>query len=187
MCALCCINKMATEYEYFTALEKRISALERKLIGEEKVREGQPSLIHLINTINGKLEAMAISSPIIKEVWVHTSKIEECLQYSGSARARLDLKAKEELVLTYTDQLVKIQHQLEDIETLKESINAPAFRGLDKENQQVAELSKKHVSYEQELESLANQIQAFVSSYTKVLLKLSQEGVEWNDKLTSMN
>lgn len=174
---------MAAEYEYLTALEKRISALEKRLIGEEEVREGQPSLIRLINSINGKLGAIADSSPLIKDIWGHCNKLEEYLQCNS---AKLDQKAKEEIILIYTEQLVKIQDQLEDIAILKESINAPSFRGLDNESQQVSTMSRKHVSHEQELESLANQIQAFVSSYTKILLKLSQEGVEWNDKLVSL-
>ena len=173
--------KMAAEFEYLGLLEQRISALERKLLGDEKVREGQPSLIRLVNTINGKLRALSDSVDVVEEVWKHTAELEKCLQQNSSYK--LDERAKEELLFSYTEHLIKIQDQLEDINVLKDSINSPSFRGLEKETRDISQLAGEHINQEKDAELLANRVQVFVDSYTKLLIKLSQQCVEWDGDL----
>ncbi len=171
--------KMATESEHLALLEKRISTLERQLLGDEKVREGQPSLIRLVNTINGKLKALSDEKIVVEEVWKRTAELEKYLQKNH--KYKLDERAKEELLLSYTEHLIKIQDQLEDINALKDSINSPSFRGLETHTRGISLLASQHIDQETDTELLANRVQLFVDTYTKLLIKLSQQCIEWDD------
>ena len=169
--------------EYLVAIERRIAALERRLIGEEKIREGQPSLIRLINAMNGKLRALGDSVEVVKEVWKRDNELEKHLQTSRTPV--LNERAKEELLLSYTEHLVKIQDQLEDINKLQESINSPSFRGLEKESRDLSKLAGQHIDQEKDAERLTNRVQVFIDNYTKLLMTLSQQCVDWNDQLST--
>ena len=177
---------MATELECLSGLEKRVAVLEQRLIGEEKVREGQPSLIHLVNTINGKLKALGFS-PDVKEVWKRRDELEKFLQPDFMNSIKLDEKAKEELLLCFAEQLAKIQEQAEEIEGLKDFVNSPSFRGLEKESKDISSLAQAHVAQDEKVKFLTKQVQSFLESYTKLLLKLSQQCVDWDDTVSKLS
>ena len=176
---------MADNGAYISSLEKRVTALEQRLIGEERVREGQPSLIHLIKTIDGKLKALT-RSEVVTAILNQKNEIDKFMQPGYVNSLKLTDGAKEELLICYSEQLRKIQDQVEDFGQLKDSINNLEFKGLDTKEKKVSSLAASHVKQEEEVETVTRQIQGFLDLYTKLLSQLSQECVKWDETLTTL-
>ena len=174
--------------EYISSLRRRLETLEQKLIGEEKVREGQPALLQLLKTIDRKLRVISQPHEKVATLWNNIPKLEKFLDPSYAANLKLDDTAKEELLLNYADQLNKYQHDIEDIHELKPVLDdSTVLQGLETQEKKVSEVALTHIQQEQEVSELTSSVHQLIDVYTKFLLQMSSQCVKWDELVSSQN
>ena len=178
-------DKEAIAEEYISSLQNRIAILEQRLIGDEKIREGQPPLLHLLKTIDRKLKALA-EPDIVHAVWSQVPELEKVLDPNYATAFKLNDSAKQELLLCYADQLQKYQQDIEDLLFLKDSLNSSSFQGLGAEEKTLSKIASGHIQQETEVAELTSHVHKFIDSYTKFLLQLSAQCVQWDEIVTQL-
>lgn len=178
-------DKEAIAEEYISSLQNRIAILEQRLIGDEKIREGQPPLLHLLKTIDRKLKALA-EPEIVHTVWSQVPELEKVLDPNYATAFKLNDSAKQELLLCYAEQLQKYQQDIEDLLFLKDSLNSSSFQGLGAEEKTLSKIASGHIQQEEEVAELTSHVHKFIDSYTKFLLQLSAQCVQWDEIVTQL-
>lgn len=174
--------------EYISSLQRRLELLEQRLIGEEKVRQGQPPLLHILKTIDRKLKALVepVNAGDITLVWKKVPELEIILNPNYLQSLKLNDSAAQELLLCYTDQIHKYQQDIEDLNMLKETVNSSAFQGLETTEKDISSIASMHLQQEEEVTQLTNRVHHFIDSYTKFIFHLSSRCVQWDETLAQM-
>lgn len=181
-------DKETIAEEYISSLQRRLELLEERLIGQEKVREGQPQLVHLLKTIDGKLKALVQSMKInyVQQVWDKIPDLERILDPTYLRSLNLNAPAKKELLLYYVEQLQKYQNDIDDLQLLKETVNTTSYQGTEAVEKDLSQLAATHVQQEDEVVGLTSRVHLFIDQYTKLILQLSAQCVEWDEVVTQL-
>lgn len=181
-------DKETIAEEYISSLQRRLELLEERLIGEDKVREGQPPLLHLLKTIDGKLKALveSVKGNYVQLVWNKIPDLERILDPSYLRSLNLNAPAKEELLLYYAEQLQKYQNDIDDLQDLKDSVNVSSFQGTESTQRELSLLAANHIRQEEEVEDLTSRVHRFIDQYSKLILALSAQCVEWDEIITQL-
>lgn len=175
--------------EYISSLQRRLVHLETLVIGEEKVREGQPPLLNILKTIDRKLNALVEvvngSTPVFT-LWKQIPELERILDPKYLNSLKLNESATQELLLCYADQLHKYQQDIDDLHQLKDAINSMSLQGIETTEKSIAQLSSVHIQQEEKVAQLATCVQSFLDSYSKFLLQVSSQCVKWDETLTQL-
>ena len=90
---------------------------------------------------------------------------------------------KRELFLGYANQLKPFCEQVEDVQKLKDYLNATEFQGLDDLEKKLAAIARTHTQEEQAMEEVGRQIKELLETYQKIMLQLSAQCVAWGETL----
>ena len=128
---------------YLLSLQRRVEALEQRLIGDGRVREGQPTLIHLLSTIERKLKVLGEPDPV-SSTWRQMERLEKLVDPEYLKSNRL-AEGSKELLFSYADQLAQHQEQVEELKMLQSSLNSKAFQDMDKVDKRLSPIALTHV------------------------------------------
>ena len=90
---------------------------------------------------------------------------------------------KRELFLGYARQLKPFAEQVEDIQKLKDYLNATEFQGLDDLEKKLASVAKTHTRDQQVVEEVGEQVKGLLETYQKIMLEASAQCVAWGETL----
>lgn len=116
-------------------------------------------------------------------IWSKISTLEKLLtpDYANSLKVSED--ERRELLLGYVRQLKPFCEQVEDVQKLKDYLNATEFQGLDDLEKKLASVAKTHTKEEQVMEEVGTQIKNLLETYQKMMLQLSAQCVAWGETL----
>jgi hypothetical protein len=175
--------------EYILSLQRRVESLEQKLVGEEKVREGQPPLLRLLKTIDKKLSVVGEPIDQVTRAWGKVPELEMALDRDYINNIKLNQSAKEELLFWYADQIEKYQHDIEELQYLKDVIDSssPAFQELHGKDKALSQIASTHIQQEHQVDQLTTGTRQLVDVYTKFLIQTSSQCVKWDELTTTKN
>ena len=73
---------------------------------------------------------------------------------------------------------------MEELQQLKDYINTTEFQGLDSHEKKLAAIANVHCHHEQKIEEISHQARELLKVYNQIILQLSAQCVEWEEKLT---
>lgn len=173
------------------AAEDHVSSLRRRLwVLEQKVMGNQPPdkhpLLDTLDILNRRLQTFSSKSEVVKKAWQKIPELETILKPGVATSPQLTVKAKEELLLCYTEQMEGTGSQVDQLLSLKKVVNSSAFQGMESQQTRISSLAKTHIRQEEEAAELSAQVEKFVDTYSKLLLQISSKCVELNDTVTQL-
>lgn len=170
---------------YVDSLRRRLTVLEQKVIGEEPQREYR-SLTETLDSISRRLQTLGSKKEEVQEAWKKIEELESVLKPEYANSIKLSVAAKEELLLCYSEQLDRLEVEVGQLQALKDTVNSSAFRGMESQEKQISSLARTHVIQEEEVAKLSKQVREFVDTYSKLLLQVSSQCVQWDEILTQL-
>lgn len=170
--------------DYLLSLQRRVEALEQRLVGEERVREGQPTLIHLLSTIERKLRVLGEPDPV-SSTWREIGSLEKLVDPEYLKSKRL-AEGSKELLFGYVDRLSQHQEQVEELKILRSYLNSKAFQDMDQIDKKLSPIALAHIKQEGEVDTLTSQTQMFLDTYSKLLLQLSDQCIQWDNTVSQL-
>ena len=179
------VNAVASE-QYIDSLKRRLDVLEKKLIGQGGVREGQPALKSTIELIDQRLKGLAKVGGSIPQAWSKIDTLEKVLSPEYTSYLKLSEDSKAELLLGYQEQLEPLSKQVDEVQKLKDYLNTTEFQGLDNQEKKLAAVASVHSQQELQVEALSKQIRGLMQAYHKIVLQLSAQCVEWDETVSRL-
>lgn len=116
-------------------------------------------------------------------IWSKISSLEKLLAPGYINSLKVSEEEKRELFLGYANQLKPFCEQVEDVQKLKDYLNATEFQGLDDLEKKLAAIARTHTQEEQAMEEVGRQIKELLETYQKIMLQLSAQCVSWGETL----
>lgn len=91
--------------------------------------------------------------------------------------------AREDLLVSYVDQVKALGEQVEELQQLKDYVNTTEFQGLEAHEKRLATVANIHSQQEQKLEQMTEEAQRLVKVYNEIMLQLSAQCMEWGEEL----
>jgi len=164
------------------SLMRRLEVLEKRLVGDHGVREGQPPLKSTIGDLHQKLNSLGKGNLV--EVWEKIASLEEVLSPEYESYLKLSDNSKAELLLSYGAQLKPLCEKAEEIQKLKDYLHTTEFQGLDSHEKKLAVIANLHVQQEMQVQALRHQTEELLRVYNRILLQLSGQCVEWEEVIS---
>ena len=171
---------------HVAVLQRRIEALEKRIVGDEEVRKGQNSITNILNSIEKRMKTLGSKDPAVPRVWESIPELEKVLSPEYVKALTITEEGKEELLLCGVEQLEEVQDRVEELQSMKNCLNSSAFRGLEQYEKKLSTIAAGHVKQEAEVETLTKDIDSFVHLYTSLLLQMSAKCVEWEETVSQL-
>lgn len=120
------------------------------------------------------------------KLWAMIDTLEKLLSPDFSNKLKLTEDSKSELLLNYTSQLETFSKDIEELKHLKDYLNTTEFQGLDSHEKKLAAIARVHAQQEVELEELSKKVHDLMQTYSRVMLQLSAQCVEWGRTLNQL-
>ena len=172
-------------FAHAAVLQRRVEALEKRIVGDEEVRKGQNSIVSILNSIEKRLRTLGSKHSAVPRVWESIPELEKILSPEYVKALTLTEEGKEELLLCSVEQLEEVQDRVEELQSLKDCVNSSAFRGLEQYGK-LSAIAAGHVKQEAEVQALTKDIGSFVDLYTNMLLQMSAKCVEWEETVSQL-
>lgn len=167
---------------YVDSLMRRLEVLEKRLVGDHGVREGQPPLKSTVGDLHQKLNSLSKGSVV--EVWEKIASLEKVLSPEYESYLKLSDNSKAELLMGYAAQLKPLCEKAEEIQKLKDYLHTTEFQGLDSHEKKLAVIANLHVQQEMQVQALRQQTEELLRVYNRILLQLSGQCVEWEEVIS---
>ena len=122
----------------------------------------------------------------LTNLWAKINTLEKLLRPEYSSQIKLTEDSKSELLLSYSTQLKSFSKHIEELKHLKDYLNSTEFQGLDSHEKKLATIAGVHAQQEVQLEEISKQVHDLMQTYSRVVLQLSAQCVEWERTLSQL-
>ena len=171
--------------EYVASLRRRLWVLEQKIMGDEAPPDSH-SLLNTLDVVKRRLQTFSTRKDEVKAAWQKIPELEAVLKPGYANSNSLSTGAKEEMLLCCTEALETIGPQVDQLRTLKNSINSLELRGMEAHQKRISSLAKTHIVQEEAAAELSQRVRRFVDAYSKILLQMSSKCVELDDTVAQL-
>lgn len=124
---------------------------------------------------------MGFAKKEVTTLWSKIAALERVLDPNYLSNITLPDSAKSELLIGYAAQLKELSKPIEDLQKLKDYVNVTEFQGLEAHEKKLTSVATAHSQQELKVEALAQQVQQLLSAYSRIILQLSAQLVEWGE------
>ncbi len=183
--------------DYLSALTRRLEALEKRVIGQDGIRPDQPPLKPTLEVSAGhgvlildhprtqmlenKLAQGFSKVGAVSSLWSKMAALEKALDPTYLSNLKLTDSAKTDLLIGYTAQLTDLSKPIEELQRLKDYLNVTEFQGLEEHEKKLLSVAILHSQQERLVEQLTGQVHQLLSAYSRIMLQLSAQLVEWGE------
>ena len=118
----------------------------------------------------------------VHTLWSKISALEKVLDPAYISNLKLSDSAKTELLIRYASQLKDLSKPIEELQKLKDYLNLTEFQGLQEHEKKLASVATTHAQQELQIEEISRQVHELLSAYSKIMLQLSAQLVEWGER-----
>ncbi len=117
----------------------------------------------------------------VSTLWAKIAALEKVLDPNYLSNITLSDSAKSELLLGYATQLKDLSKPIEELQKLKDYLNVTEFQGLEAQERKLTSVATVHAEQELTVEGLTLQVHQLLSAYSRIMLQLSAQLVEWGE------
>lgn len=117
----------------------------------------------------------------VSALWSKISDLEKVLDPNYLSNLKLSDSAKSELLVGYAEQLKDLSKPIEELQQLKDYSNHAEFQGLEDHEKRLTNVARSHAHQEQQVAELSQQVHQLLSAYSKIMLQLSAQFIEWGE------
>ena len=117
----------------------------------------------------------------VSSLWSKMAALERALDPTYLSNLKLTDSAKTDLLIGYTTQLSNLSKPIEELQRLKDYLNVTEFQGLEEHEKKLSTVAILHSQQELLVEQMTQQVHQLLSAYSRIMLQLSAQLVEWGE------
>ncbi|VDD77653.1 unnamed protein product [Mesocestoides corti] len=168
-------------------LESRISLLEGLVLGVSRVppkKSPDHSISDLISEVQ-KQVSVAERRPKIKETLEGASELRKYMDPNFLDDQALANAAKIKVILSHEAEILRTAKALEDLQSLKNVLNHPAYSDLSGLKAKFSALQQKHAEQEKQTADFIEQSNQVLETYANTVRDMSKLLVAWHKKVAA--
>merc|ERR1711935_876331 len=178
-------RKMSSDLAAFSALEKRLVELERRVHGTQMNKNEEMIIVPKLTGIAQEVGDCIGKRERIVPLFRRLNELEKHLEPASATESGLSLEARAELILNEEKQIRQSNNLLEQVKAKKSVLDSETLKNVPSMEGKLLELTKLHLDQQSQCEDWSNEALDLVEQYNGLIDTLSQTFVEYDKVLTA--
>jgi len=176
---------MSSDLAAFSALEKRLEELERRVHGAQMNKNEEMIVVPKLTGIAQEIGDSIGKKDRIVPLFRRLNELEKHLEPASATESGLSLEARAELILNEEKQIRQTNNFLEQVKAKKSVLDSETLKNVPSMEGKLLELTKLHLHQQNQCEEWSNEALELVEQYNEVIDTLTQTFIEYDKVLTA--